>query len=101
MRILIILFSLSVIIYISSMVSYSQTVIPGGDVYGTWSINGSPYQVMGDIAIPNDSTLSVDPGVMVEFQGHYALFVQGRLLAMGTETDTIVFTVNDTTSQNS
>ncbi len=62
---------------------------------GQW--NGSPYQVMGDITIPDLSTLSIDPGVTVEFQGHYALYVQGRLLAVGTEADTILFTVNDTT----
>lgn len=75
----------------------SQTVIPGGDVSGNWTLSGSPYQVIGDITIPNDSTLAIDPGVTVEFQGHYALYVQGRLLAIGTVADTIVFTVNDTT----
>jgi hypothetical protein len=52
---------------------------------------------MGDISIPNDSTLIIDPGVTVEFQGHYAMYVQGRLLAEGTVADTILFTVNDTT----
>ncbi len=79
------------------MSSSAQTIIPGGDVSGSWTLNGSPYQVTGDISIPNDSTLAVAPGVTVEFQGHYALYVQGRLLAIGTETDTIIFTVNDTT----
>jgi hypothetical protein len=75
----------------------SQTVIPGGDVSGSWSIGGSPYQVMGDVTIPDDSTLSIDPGVIVEFHGHYALHVLGRLLAVGSQSDTILFTVNDTT----
>lgn len=97
MRIPIITLSLSVFLLFISFVSFSQTPILGGDVYGNWSVDGSPYQVMGDITIPNDSTLAIDPGVMVEFQGHYALYVQGRLLALGTETDTILFTINDTT----
>jgi hypothetical protein len=35
--------------------------------------------------------------VAVEFQGYYSLQVQGQLLAMGTATDSILFTVNDTT----
>jgi hypothetical protein len=34
---------------------------------------------------------------MVEFQGHFALNVQGRLLALGTQTSEITFTINDTT----
>jgi len=82
---------------IFSQQSYSQTVIPGGDVYGNWTADGSPYQVMGDISIPDLSTLAIDPGVTIEFQGHYALYVNGRLLAQGSEADSIIFTVNDTT----
>jgi hypothetical protein len=77
--------------------AYAQTIIPAGDVSGTWTLTGSPYLIQGEINIPNDSTLSIEPGVIVEFQGHYQFNVQGRLLAVGTETDTIVFTINDTT----
>ena len=71
--------------------SYSQTFIPAGDVYGTWAILNSPYYIQGDITIPNDSTLTIEPGVLVEFQGHYALNVQGRLLAIGTDANKIDF----------
>jgi parallel beta-helix repeat protein len=78
-------------------ISHAQTVIPAGDVSGTWSTAGSPYHILGDIAIPNDSTLTIEPGVVVDFQGHYQLSVNGRLLALGTETDTITFTIHDTT----
>jgi len=77
--------------------SNAQTTVPGGDVYGTWEIAQSPYIIDGDITIPNDSTLVVQPGVKVEFQGHFSLTVLGRLLAIGTETDSILFTINDTT----
>ena len=77
--------------------SFAQTNIPPGDVSGTWGISGSPYNIQGDITIPNDSTLTIKAGVQVEFQGHYALNVQGRLLAVGTQTSKIKFTVNDTT----
>ena len=75
----------------------SQTIVPPGDVSGTWLLAGSPYQVQGDIQIPDGTTLNIEPGVTVEFQGHFALNVQGRLLAIGTVTDSIIFTVNDTT----
>jgi len=77
-------------------VAFSQTYIPPGDVSGTLGFNGSPYYIQGDITIPNDSTLTIEPGVLVEFQGHYALNVQGQLLAIGTDTNIITFTVDDT-----
>ena len=76
--------------------SFSQTIIPPGDVYGTWATPGSPYIIEGDINIPNDSTLHIEPGIVVEFMGHYTLKVQGRLRASGTVTDSIFFTVSDT-----
>lgn len=45
--------------------------------------------------IPADSTLMIDPGVEVQFQGSYKLWALGRLIAAGTINDTIVFTAND------
>jgi parallel beta-helix repeat protein len=82
---------------ILTIISNAQTVIPPGDVSGTWAIGGSPYEIQGEIKVPDGLTLTIEPGVLVEFQGHYKLNVQGRLLAVGTETDTITFTINDTT----
>ena len=45
------LFILLVIITISSN---TQTIIPPGNVSGTGTFSNSPYQVNGDIYIPND-----------------------------------------------
>jgi parallel beta-helix repeat protein len=72
------------------------TDIPAGPVSGIWTRVGSPYHISGEITIPNDSTLLIEPGVEVVFLGHYKLNVQGRLLALGTEQDTIRFTAADT-----
>ena len=77
--------------------AFSQTDIHGGNVHGLWSNSGSPYRIFDDITIPVDSTLSIESGVKVEMQGHYGIYVQGRLLASGTGTASIIFTVNDTT----
>ncbi len=77
--------------------TFAQTSISPGEVYGNWGISGSPYLIQGDIVIPNDSTLTIEPGVTVEFQGYYTLDVQGRLLAVGSASQNISFTVNDTT----
>ncbi len=77
--------------------AFSQTIVTGGDVKGTWKSTDSPFLVQDNITIPDSSTLIIEPGVKVEFQGHYFLNVQGQLLAEGTENDSILFTVNDTT----
>ena len=82
----------------TALIANSQTSIPGGNVYGTWTLAGSPYLVQGSIMIPDDSTLTIQPGVTVNFQGHYKLLVTGRLLAMGTITDSIFFTTANTTT---
>ena len=74
-----------------------QTIISGGTVSGLWALSESPYLIEGNITVTDDSTLTIDPGVIVEFQGYYELNVHGVLLAEGTETDTILFTINDTT----
>ncbi len=76
---------------------FSQTTIPAGNVSGTWDLVGSPYLIEGEIEIPNGETLTIDPGCLIEFQGHYKFNVQGRLLAEGTVQDSIRFTVADTT----
>ena len=76
----------------------AQTPVPGGNVSGTWALTGSPYLIQGAIIIPNDSTLTIEPGVTVNFQGTYKLYVQGRIIAIGTATDTIIFTVANTTN---
>ncbi len=81
----------------ATAISFADTHIPGGDVSGIWSISGSPYFIDDEITITNDSTLIIGPGVEIIFTGHYKFSIQGRLLAIGAENDTILFTVNDTT----
>jgi S-formylglutathione hydrolase FrmB len=75
--------------------AHAQTDIPGGDVSGTWSLSNSPYHINGEITIPNGETLTIEPGIDVIFTGHYKFNVQGRLLAVGTQLDTITFTAED------
>ena len=79
-----------------AVTAFGDTVVPGGTVSGIWSITGSPYLIEGDISIHADSTLSIEPGVLVDFQGHYQLYVNGALEALGTAQDSIVFTAADT-----
>jgi hypothetical protein len=88
MRIFTFIFSLFLII---ANLSFAQTIVPGGNVSGTWTAAGSPYLVQGSITIPADSMLTIEPGVDVNFQGLYSLTVNGLLEAVGTETDSIHF----------
>jgi hypothetical protein len=65
----------------------------GGEVFGRWEIAGSPYRVHGDLVVPQDSTLQIDPGVLVLFEGHYQFRIleNGRLEAVGTVDEPIQF----------
>lgn len=76
--------------------SYRPTIIPPGDVSGTWTKAGSPIRVQGEITIPDGGTLTIEPGTTVEFLSHDPLQVQGQLLAVGLEDDQIRFLVDDT-----
>nr|MBC8192005.1 hypothetical protein [FCB group bacterium] len=78
------------------LAKYNPTIVPSGDVSGTWTKAGSPIRVQGEITIPNGETLTIEPGTTVEFLGHHQLNVQGRILAQGTEADPIFFMVDDT-----
>lgn len=71
-----------------------------GDVWSTWTKENSPYNVIGEVRVPPESTLVIEPGVLVDFQGHYKFIVDSlaTLLAVGTETDSIFFTCDTLTN---
>ncbi|MES2431567.1 MAG: right-handed parallel beta-helix repeat-containing protein [Bacteroidota bacterium] len=80
-----------------SVRTFSQTVIDDGSlVNGIWTKSGSPYLIGGNIMIGGGETLTIEPGVEVNFQGAYSLLIMGRLVAEGSSTDSIVFTTNNT-----
>lgn len=62
-----------------------------GDVSGIWPINKSPYFVIGNITVPTNDTLVIQPGVRVLFMGHYQFSIRGLLLAIGKSDSMIVF----------
>ncbi|TAF74386.1 MAG: T9SS C-terminal target domain-containing protein [Bacteroidetes bacterium] len=77
----------------------AQTNILTGNVSGNWSLSGSPYLIQGNILIPDGSTLIIEAGVVVEFQGKFKLFCNGTILANGNPQQSILFTVpNSSTS---
>src|SRR5438128_315876 len=84
-----------IILIFFSSIAFAQTIVPGGVVSGVWSQSGSPYLVQGNLLVANGATLTIQPGVKVNFQGSYKLLVSGRLLAAGTIADTIRFIAAD------
>ena len=78
------------------LAKYSPTTIPAGNVTGTWMKAGSPYLVEGEITVPDGQSLTIEPGVTVEFLNHNPLNVQGQLLAEGVQGNKIRFMVDDT-----
>src|SRR5687768_15982862 len=63
----------------------------------TWNLAGSPYVVTCNVTITSAATLTIDPGVTVKFMSAIRLDVTGRLMAVGTSANRIVFTSNQTT----
>ena len=80
----------------SAFYSSASTDITTSSVSGHWTLSGSPYLVHNDISIAGTSSLIIDPGVSVLFQGPYNLYVSGILYAAGTELQPITFNVSDT-----
>lgn len=58
----------------------------------TWTVANSPYQVTADVIIDNGVTLTIEPGVEVQFDSGTSLLVDGALVADGTDADSIRFT---------
>ncbi len=58
-----------------------------------WSAD--TVSVVGDLTIEDGVTLTIQPGVRIEFQDYYRLDVAGTLLAVGTPACGIVFTTDE------
>jgi parallel beta-helix repeat protein len=88
-------------------IAESQTIIPDKtEVSGVWTKAASPYIINGEAIVPAGLTLTIEPGVEVKLKtgtninpdngldaGY--LHVKGKLSAIGTASDTIIFTRNE------
>jgi len=73
----------------------SATYIEGhisGDL--TWELAHSPYAVTNDVIVDAGSTLTIESGVEVRFDGNFTFRIDGSLYATGNENNPIVFTSN-------
>jgi len=76
----------------------ADTTFVCGDVSGVWDSSGSRFCVVCDVRVPPGSTLVIEPGVDVVFMAEFKFTVDTNavLRAIGTVTDSILFTAFDT-----
>jgi parallel beta-helix repeat protein len=88
-------YTICLMLFFTIIRTLAADTIPGGDVSGTWYAANSPYYISGNITIQASDTLTIEPGVIVDFLGSfYYLTVNGLLKAVGTDTDSIFFTAD-------
>ena len=79
-----------------SGLSLKATNVSGG-IYSntTWTFANSPYIVTDTVVVFPGVTLTIQPGVVVKFDNNMRLELrQARLIAQGTQSDSITFTSN-------
>ncbi|MBI9038805.1 MAG: right-handed parallel beta-helix repeat-containing protein [Bacteroidales bacterium] len=75
-------------------ISVSESITVSGNVSGTWDVD--TVKVIDDIYLREAETLLINPGVTVEFHGGYFFKVSGSLNALGSSSQPVHFTINDT-----
>jgi hypothetical protein len=63
----------------------------------TWTLEDSPYIVIGNILVCNGATLTIEPGVTVKFSNDRSLQINGTLVADGAVSLPITFTSHNAT----
>jgi|GEM_PF-1540355 len=95
--ILIVCFFISLIIAIKS---FAETPVSGNITIDTnWTLSESPYIVTGSIQVYPGATLTIEPGVIVRFNTSTGLTIGGQLIAIGNESNKILFTSNQQNPQ--
>ena len=81
--------------------SCGPTEVTGGiiDVNTIWYLACSPYTIKNNVLVDEGVRLTIEPGVVIKFDGFYRIEVAGELIAIGTPTQKITFTSNRTIPQ--
>ncbi len=79
----------------------SQTNVSGAinsDV--TWTLANSPYIITGSVLVSEGVTLTIEPGVVVNFTDDYKILIKGSLVADGNSSSSITFNGNSSEVNN-
>lgn len=72
---------------------YAQTNVSGFiTTDSTWTVDGSPYEVISNLQITSSGSLTIDPGVEVWIEANTSIIVDGDLVSNGTTGDRVLFT---------
>lgn len=71
-----------------------HAVFISGNVSGTWA-DTSVYYLAGDMVVANNTTLTILPGTKIKSLGFYKIISDGVLKAVGSFTNRIIFTLQD------
>lgn len=82
--------TLTLALTFSGGVLHGETRV-SGVVSGEWTRQGSPYIATGDLVVRDSTTLRIEAGVEVRFEGNYAMYVYGSLRVEGAERDSVLF----------
>ena len=90
---------IALLLVLSANRLHSQTILTVQEdtIRSNTNWDADIVKVNGDITVAYNAHLTITPGTYVEFQGHYGLFIYGYLAAVGTDQDSITFTINDNT----
>lgn len=91
------------VIFMQVTVVNAQTNV-GGPIFSdvTWDLSGSPYNLTSDVQIATGVTLTINPGVIVNFTDANMIYIQeGAIVANGTSADTIYFNSTNTLAESS
>ncbi len=90
-------FSLAFILFSILGSSFSQTINLSGNITKDSILNASLVKVTGNVNLSYGVHLTFIPGTRVEFQGYYQIVaLYASINAIGTQGDSITFTVKDT-----
>jgi hypothetical protein len=77
--------------------SFAISIVVSDTIHSdsTWHLaDADTVKVIGDLTVADGATLTIDPGIIVEFQGFLLFSIKGTLIATGTVQDSIRFTIN-------
>jgi hypothetical protein len=91
-------FLISILSLLLFSIQTASAIEVSGDVSGIWGPENNPYLVIGNLRVPSLDSLIILPDCQIKFQGHYRFDIDSLALfkAIGTESDSIVFTNEDT-----
>lgn len=75
-----------------------SAVLVSGNQSGFWAKNNT-YYVTGNITVPYSDTLVIEAGTIIKFNGYYVITTNGVLLALGTQSEPILFTSGNAVPQ--